>query len=285
MSVVELDAALITLLNKKSNSSSTSTFESAISSPVLASNVIAISVMAVSSNMSLSTAILPKFEASLSLSSRANADEEMSSLHHNCSVGVADTASGLCRSSQVWLNVTCSGKSFAMVKRSCPVFHHVCTVLNLADNTIASTDYCQTITTGRGLVNCRCGFDASSARNSSQMLAGLNSKVSVAALESYSSSAIDSSVVQVVTPVVGDITDSVLVFVAFGGVWAVGIMGILYIYWKDSIKVSIGSFPTLHENKGVREAAIDYLYMVLPVSLQVENWWVARIWHILSIKH
>jgi hypothetical protein len=117
------------------------------------------------------------------------------------------------------------------------------------------------------------------------MLAGLNGKVSLAALGSYSSSAIDSSVVQVVTPVVGDVTDSVLVFVAFGGVWAVGIMGILYLYWKDSIKVSIDSFPTLHENKSVREATIDYLYMVLPVSLQVENWWVARIWHILSIKH
>lgn len=138
------------------------------------SDALAISLVPVTGNLSLSRPILPSFEATLTLS--GSPPSETTSLSHNCTIGKIETVPVLSRSSHIRLNLTCSGKAFATVKRSCPVYQHVCMVLNLADNSIASSNYCQTIVTGSGYVHCQCGYDAAVTRNTFEALAALSGR-------------------------------------------------------------------------------------------------------------
>jgi hypothetical protein len=257
-----------------------------ISVPVIASDVLSIALTAVSSDLSVSNPILPTFEASLALSESSSPQIETTQLHHNCSIGAIETVSVLCRSSHVWLNMSCTGKASAVVKRSCPVYKHVCTVLNLADNSIASTGYCQTITAAAGSVICRCGYEGAANSNNSAALASLNGKVSVAALGTFASGRLDASLV-VAKPIAGDVaTESVIVFLAFGSLWIVGASCMLVSYWNFSTSLSYPSnVRSSGKNAMKGDFATRYLSMIVPPSLQVDRWWLTRMWELLCTKH
>lgn len=272
VSVVELSSFVVGAVKKSTSRASGYNSLASITNPIVMSNVLTISLVTVYNNLSVSKPILPTFEASLDVTNAAEPVAETVHLYHNCSIGIVDSATVYCGSSQVWLNVTCSGKAVATVKRLCPEFRHVCTVLNLADNTIASTEFCQTITTGTGSVLCRCGYDEAVTRNSSAMLSVLNGKVSVAALGGvFSSSRLDASAIAVTRPISGDVAaESVIVFAAFGSLRAIGVACIFASYSSIAYskkKAVVGSVPES------RQAGIvmSYVSSVLPISLQMDR--------------
>jgi hypothetical protein len=272
VSVIQLSSVLVGLSQGKTEKNTS--VASSISTPVLTSDVIAISLVSVSGNLSTSRPILPTFEASLGLSPSSIPAADLTRLQHNCSIGFKESVNVLCQTSHVWLNLTCTGKSAAKVRKACPVFRHVCTVLNLVDNSIASTDYCQTIMTGSESVLCRCGYNHNS-KNSS-FLTALNGKVSVAAVGSFASSQLDASTIVAVRPIVGDVAaDSVVVFVTFGFLWMVGLVCMMVSYWSpQSTQVAPVSEPNpLREppSQQVIELTRAYVMAVLPPSLCVEE--------------
>jgi hypothetical protein len=284
VSVVELSSLLVGTVGKNTSKLSDYNALASIKAPVLASNVITISLFTVSNNLSLSTPTLPTFEAGLDVSNAAVPVGETVHLNHDCSVGVVDSAMVYCRSSQVWLNVTCSGRAVATVKRSCPVFRQLCTVLNLADNSVASTDYCETIETGTGSVLCRCGYNEAATRNRSAALSALNGKVSVAAMGVFASSRLDTSTIAVTRPIAGDVaTESMIVFAAFGTLWTVGVACIVVSYSSIvySKKNAVASLP----QGSPADCLTSYVKSVLPISLQTDRWWLVRLWETICVKH
>lgn len=283
VSVVELSSFVVGAVNKSTSRASGYNSLASITNPIVTSNVLTISLVTVYNNLSVSKPILPTFEASLDVTNAVEPVAETVHLYHNCSIDIVDSATVYCRSSQVWLNVTCSGKAVATVKRLCPEFRHVCTVLNLADNNIASTEFCQTITTGSGSVLCRCGYDEAVTRNSSAMLSVLNGKVSVAALSAFSSSRLDASVIAVTRPISGDAaSESVIVFAAFGSLWVIGVACIFASYSSIAFskKKAVGSVPESRQAGRV----MSYVSSVLPISLQMDRWWLGRVWETLCVK-
>lgn len=304
VSVIELSTNMFGgSIGGTNTTESSSTALSGVSAPIVASDIVTISLVTVSRNLSLSHPILPTFDAKFELESPAPAkSNESTRLHHNCSICPPETVADYCSASHIWLNVTCTGRAIASVRRSCPVFRHVCAVLNLADNSVASTEYCQTIVAGTGSVLCRCGYDTSSNHNDSAALAALNGKVAVAALGIFYSSGLDASVLAVAHPIATNVaTDSVLVSVAFGSMWVVGLLGIFGSYWSlQSTSKHHQVLPTLIFPVSITSSDIEvsslrvrqlidatwaYLSLIAPPSLQTNRWWLSRIGDILLAKH
>jgi hypothetical protein len=289
VTMIELSSALVALTGKIRNNSDSGVQRgedrlASIRTPVLASDVISISLVGVNGNLSVSRPVLPTFEASLTLSSVGESMEDVSRLNHNCSLGVVEVVPVLCRASGVWLNVSCSGKARAHVKTSCPVFRHMCIVLDLTDNSVASKDYCQTIRAGAGSVLCRCGFETAVTKNESKALAKLNGKISVAAVGSFASSGLDASASVVVRPLGDNVAnESVLVFVSFGSLWVIGVVCFLGLYWDlNKVKgMQIDSSEACHND----ELTKMYIMLTLPVSLHCDQRWVWKVWEMLCIKH
>jgi hypothetical protein len=114
VSVIELSTVLFTFQQSKtvqniSDGSTSVSVSTPISNPVVASNIISISLATVSQNSSQLSAILPTFEAILNLSSAVSPIVETTMLKHNCSIGLSKSFGTLCHSSHVWINVTCTG--------------------------------------------------------------------------------------------------------------------------------------------------------------------------------
>jgi hypothetical protein len=70
--------------------------------------------MSTDSNASNSKPILPVFEASLKLSDEVG-HIDSGKLQHNCSLGIQVHASKFCIASNVWVNVSCTGKGSARI--------------------------------------------------------------------------------------------------------------------------------------------------------------------------
>jgi hypothetical protein len=161
----------------------------------------------------------------------------------------------------------------------------VCTVLNLAENSIASLNYCQTIVSGSGYVHCQCGYDAAVARNTSEALAALNGKISVAALGSFVSGHLDVSTIVVGRPITGDVAaESVIVFVAFGSLWVISIFFIAFTYHKMKANNNSTASNIVAPTLSLQVATQQYIRSILPISLQAEKWWLERMWDILTVE-
>lgn len=87
-----------------------------------------------------------------------------------------------CTSSRIWLNLTCSEASAAVVRRSCPIPRTVCGVFNMEDRSLVDTDFCEAVGVRNSSVICRCGFDSSFNSSSSLLLSQLKGKLSVGAV-------------------------------------------------------------------------------------------------------
>jgi hypothetical protein len=284
LSVIELSSSLMGSVGNSSHTFAAGYSLSAISSPVLDSNIVTVSFAVVSKNMSLSKPIFPIFEANLNVFGHDVSSGDSIGLYHNCTVGVIETISVLCATSQVWLNVTCFGKAFTSVKRACPVYSSVCAVLNLADNTIASTGYCETIHNRAGAVLCRCGYDAGVAKNESMALSALNGKVSIAAVGSFAPSRLDATAMVVARPIGEDVaSESVIVFIAFGALWVLGMFSMGTTYWSlqysTKIQQSSDTETSLHCKSDT------YFSMVVPPPLRMETSSLQRIFQVLCMHH
>lgn len=216
-------------------------------------------------------------------------------LQHNCSVGIRDHASMFCMASNVWVNVSCTGKGSARIVRGCPEFKQVCEVLNVADNSISSSDYCQTTSVSAGSIVCRCGYDSSMNGNMTQSLTALGGKISVAAVGSFIPSQVEVAVLPTVSLIDSSIaTQSVLVFVSFGCIWFMALCCVfLSRTWfvqrhrkEDAEESSVQSVDDDHRCRcRCGSMASAYMYATLPPSMQQERWWVWRYGEILMSKH
>jgi hypothetical protein len=283
VSVVELSSNLFTnknIVDTRRNGSLTSP----LSAPIVTSDVIAISIMSTDSNASSTKSILPVFEASLKLSDEVG-HIDSGKLQHNCSLGKQDHASMFCKASNVWVNMSCTGKGSARIVRACPEFKQVCTVLNVADNSIGSSDYCQTTSVSTGSIVCRCGYGSSMNANITQSLTALGGKISVAAVGSFTPSNLEVAVLPTVNHIDSSIaTQSVLVFVSFGCIWFIALCCIfLSHYWF--VKRNDAQKSTVSVDRKCRSMAREYMYASLPPSMQRDRWWVFRYWEILMSKH
>jgi hypothetical protein len=116
VSVVEMSSNLFSskdMVDTRHNGSTTSP----LSVPVVTSDVIAISIMSTDSNASNTKKILPVFVASLKLRGDEVDHIDSDQLHHNCSLGTRDHTSMFCMASNVWVNVSCTGKGSARIVR------------------------------------------------------------------------------------------------------------------------------------------------------------------------
>jgi hypothetical protein len=135
------------------------------------------------------------------------------------------------------MNLTCSGKVAANVHRECPVVRTMCSVVNVADSSIVTNDYCQADVVGSS-VYCRCGGNGESANaNVSRAILALGGKVTVAAFRSFAVGEIDSSFSTAAIPVVSADSlaqQSVIIFVFFGSVWGCTmiVVGLVLGCWK-----------------------------------------------------
>ena len=206
-------------------------------------------------------------------------------LQHNCSLGIQDHASKFCMASNVWVNVSCTGKRSARIVRACPEFKQVCTVLNVADNSIGSSDYCQTTSVSSGSIVCRCGYGSSMNANIMQSLTALGGKLSVAAVGSFTPSKLEAAVIPAMNVLDSSIaTGSVLVLVSFGCIWFIA-LSCVFLSHHWFVKENDAQKSTVSVDHQCRSMASEYMYASLPPSMQRDRWWVLRYLEILKSKH
>eukprot|EP01033_Poteriospumella_lacustris_P012248 gene12249-8762_t len=226
LSVVEYLASIFAGVSYKSNNNSTSSLTQ--ETQKLVSSVITIQVISTSKNGTKSSTTLPQFEANLQLdpsatgNGTAGSGTKSSVLRHNCTVGEVEHISMLCPGSNIRLNLTCSGKSSIVIKRQCPVLQTVCSIVNLADNTVVSNDYCRAVEMGSSIL-CRCGYDSTGSNtNLTDVLLALGGKVSVGAFRSYAAGGLESSVDILSATSIAQ--KSIMIIACFVSVWGVGIV-------------------------------------------------------------
>eukprot|EP01033_Poteriospumella_lacustris_P023323 gene23323-biopygen7551 len=240
VTTVEVDASRFSSFgssggNGSSNSSATRPTV-ALPSPQLVSSVVSIQVSQLSSNGSLTTTTVPYFETSVSVvrsnSSSSGGGGGGSSkptvLAHNCTVGVVETVSVYCADTAVRLNLTCSGRAAATVRRQCPVSRAVCTVVDLTDNRIVSSTFCRTVDLGSSVV-CQCGGSGSGVNGSAIASAG---RVSVGVFQVYGAGSLTSSVALASALSASDLASrSAMIFASFGCLWGVGLL-LMGVSWR-----------------------------------------------------
>jgi hypothetical protein len=161
----------------------------------------------------------------------------------------------------------------------------VCTVLNVTDNSIGSSDYCQTTSVSTGSIVCRCGYGSSMNPNISQSLTALGGKLSVAAVGSFTPSQVEAAVLPTVNLLDSSIaTQSMLVFVSFGCIWFIELCCICLTHnWF--VKRNNAQMNTATVDGKCRSMASEYMYASLPPSMQQNRLRVVRYWEILKSKH
>lgn len=193
------------------------------------SNIVSISV-AYTSNTS--KPVLPIFVANVSLipgRDIVSTNQAPAVFEYNCSFGVEETVSFMCVDSNVRMNLTCSGRAEAVVKRKCPVPRRVCNVLNLQTASVVSDDYCVAVISSATSVTCRCGFDAlQQGKNSSVSLgsiAGPGGAVAVAVMTEFVASDFVNTVSFSGGISGGAVSgDSLVVLFVFGSFWGFGLL-------------------------------------------------------------
>lgn len=193
-----------------------------ISPPVIISNAIAVQMTSTNKNNSHSSVtIFPEFEANLQLSSAQtnNFANNNVGLYPNCSLLVVESVSVLCLDSHVWLNLTCTGKAAATINRKCPIFQKQCSLLNLKENELVQSNYCETIVSGTDSIICRCGHKHLNDTDTNSLI-GLNGMIAVTAVGLFTPSRMDASVVSASKTLSEDVaTKSAIIFIAFGILW------------------------------------------------------------------
>eukprot|EP01033_Poteriospumella_lacustris_P012321 gene12322-biopygen5579 len=191
------------------------------------------------SNGSLKTTTVPYFETSVSVV-RSNSSSiggggggssKPTVLAHNCTVGVVETVSLYCADTAVRLNLTCSGRAAATVRRQCPVSRAVCTVVDLTDNRIVSNSFCRTVDLGSSVV-CQCGGSGSGVNGSAIASAG---RVSVGDFQVYGAGSLTLSMALASALSASDVASrSAMIFASFGCIWGVGLL-LLGVSWRHMV--------------------------------------------------
>eukprot|EP01033_Poteriospumella_lacustris_P023329 gene23329-biopygen7705 len=305
VTTVEVDASRFSSFgssgsNGSSNSSATGPTV-ALPSPQLVSPVVSIQVSQLFSNGSLAATTVPYFETSVSVV-RSNSSSgggggggggssKPTVLAHNCTVGVVETVSVYCADTAVRLNLTCSGRAAATVRRQCPVSRAVCTVVDLTDNRIVSSTFCRTVDLGSSVV-CQCGGSGSGVNGSALAATG---RVSVGVFQVYGAGSLTSSVALASALSASDVASrSAMIFASFGCFWGVGLLllGVSWWRWAGERHRSKASSSVQTEAESVW-----WVRLVLPgfyqASVQVADgegsWWtswVRRRWvQVLVASH
>ncbi len=265
----------------------------------LSSGIITLALSAVLKSGAVSEVAVPSFDTALSLSNKAMSTVNSSNivLRHNCTQGIQETVSLFCTESRIMMNMTCTGAVSASLSRQCPVPKHVCNVLNLVDNSVASSDFCRAVEVGTKVI-CKCGLDQlPSNTNVSQSLLALQGRISVAAFSSFAAGEFDSSVSAVVMPLSGNVAQqSMLLFVTFVLLWGLGVtqIGIYYVnlpsivphWFRDRYlrqkmsaknvqrKMDLVDNASLRRTSQVEVSSLHrYLITICPGMVVSEAWW------------
>eukprot|EP01040_Poterioochromonas_malhamensis_P015689 gene15689-17605_t len=294
VTTVEVDASRFSSFgssggNGSSNSSATRPTV-ALPSPQLVSSVVSIQVSQLSSNGSLTATTVPYFETSVSVV-RSNSSSggggggssKPTVLAHNCTVGVVETVSVYCADTAVRLNLTCSGRAAATVRRQCPVSQAVCSVVDLADNRIVSNSFCRTVDLGSSVV-CQCG--GSGVNGSAIASAG---RVSVGVFQVYGAGSLTSSVALASALSASDLASrSALMFASFGCIWGVGLL-LLALSWR---RMAIDRRGKVQEESSSALDASAVVSRTLPVVMphyhrvkEQDGWWRGRWVAVLMASH
>jgi hypothetical protein len=300
VSVLELSSELVGGINFTLLSTRNRTVTNALSSPVITSDFVRIQLTSVhyGQNGTIdSTSLLPVFETALTIQSPDYSPlSRPKVLHHNCSVGVVESVSMFCTSSRIWLNLTCSGASAAVVRRSCPIPRTVCGVFNMEDRSLVDTDFCEAVGVHNSSVICRCGFDSSFNATSSLLLSQLKGKLSVGAVSAFVSGDIDVTGIVVRTPMSNQVAQqSLFVILTFAGMWICG-SGLAFVsYFQQRPAQQSMSATAKYPDDVVQASSLDrvvlvraYVEAILPVALQRqqgEEWWLDRLWLVVREKH
>eukprot|EP01037_Dinobryon_pediforme_P020810 gene20810-21518_t len=189
------------------------------STTAIYSDVVSVTVVAVSNGSS--TATLPVFVANLSSSVGSSAAVNVQVFRHNCTKGRVEAVSFLCAAAKIYFNLTCSGLADAVLSRRCPVPEQQCSIVDLSTRSVQSNRYCQVGAVVNNVVSCRCG--GSAAQNGSAL--GSGAAVSLAITVQYSSGTIAGAFSVASASLTADIAEqSSLLFIAFGGLWAAAIV-------------------------------------------------------------
>eukprot|EP01033_Poteriospumella_lacustris_P010173 gene10173-biopygen4559 len=263
VTTVEVDASRFSSFgssggNGSSNSSATRPTE-VLPQPTLVSSVVTIQVSQLSMNGTLTPTAVPYFETSVSVTrSNGTGTETAAVLAHNCSVGVPETVSLLCAHTAVRLNLTCSGRAAATVRRQCPVARAVCSVVDLADRRVVSSDFCRAVDLGSSVV-CQCGGNG--VNGSAIAAAG---RVSVGVFQAYGAGAFTASVALATSLSASDVAArTVTMFATFGCVWGLGLLLLVALSWRRWTSEHHRS-PSVQTEAG----ASSWVRLVLPAYYQ-----------------
>eukprot|EP01033_Poteriospumella_lacustris_P016415 gene16415-biopygen7379 len=231
VTTVEVDASRFSSFGSSGGNGSSNISLAVLPSPQLVSSVVTVDVKKLYNNRSLTATTVPYFETSVSVV-RSNSSSSGSSkptvLAHNCTVGVVETVSVYCVDTAVRLNLTCSGRAAATVRRQCPVSQAVCTVVDLTDNRIVSSTFCRTVDLGSSVV-CQCGGSGSGVNGSAIASAG---RVSVGVFQVYGAGSLTSSVALASALSASDVASrSAMIFASFGCLWGVGLL-LMGVSWR-----------------------------------------------------
>eukprot|EP01033_Poteriospumella_lacustris_P012190 gene12189-biopygen5513 len=269
--------------NQSTNSSATVT----LPPPQLVSSVVTVQVSQVNTNGTLSSTTVPYFETSVSVT-RANSTTgpaKATVLVHNCTVGAVETVSLYCADTAVRLNLTCSGRAAATVRRQCPVSQAVCSVVDLADNRIVSNSFCRTVDLGSSVV-CQCG--GSGVNGSAITSAG---RVSVGVFQVYGAGSLTSSVALASALSASDVAArSVMMFASFGCVWGVGLL-LLLLSWRQNV-AEAATVRKVQGSLGSDEEGAHcptHIERLFPVFVRVpgtdDRWWRPRWLVVFAAEH
>jgi hypothetical protein len=234
ISVASFDASLVqaALASKQAASANTSSSaKGGLPEPELISDVISVKVSYTGDSGS---AELPVFAANMEVDDNTNYVSAI--FTHNCTIGVQESISFLCTESSVRMNLTCSGKAKAVVRRSCPVPHRVCNVLSMTDFSVASDSYCRAIQSVGSMVTCECGLDSTehgkNSTNELTSLLGTGSAINVAVMTEFVTGDFGGTVIAGSTSLTGNIAEqSKIVFLSFGLLWGFGIASMVIHYF------------------------------------------------------
>lgn len=244
---------------------------------------------------------VPAFVANLSVSSStSNYSHQM--LVHNCSVGVQEVISVHCRDANVVMNLTCSGKAEAVVRRDCPVPQQVCNVLNLKDFSVAdSGDYCKATQTGAYVI-CSCGLDSQSQNSSTAVgkaVLANQGAVAVAVMTEYVAGDFSGTVSIAGSVSTSDVAQqSITVFATFGVIWGIGtiIIGVYLFSPSDlgrngkrkkgsSIRVKKRhQLGMLNHVYSLHKHVEEYVLSIVP-SVYRPHSWLFRLWSEVCLRH
>ena len=294
MSVVQLHSLVLSGQSVTSNNSQSSNndnvIENALTAQKLVSDVVTIQmVYDPSMNHSIPSS---QFAANLTVQDSTMSSDDKLYVTHNCSVGLREEVSMQCTSSRVRINVTCTGVAKAFVRRQCPYMHHSCLVLNLANSSVLSSDYCQASVVGM-IVQCRCGFQSSVSLPIASIVTS-SGRVSVAAFSSFAAGELSSSVSVMSASVAGNVAQqSIVLFVTFVLLWGLGgvLVGVYVLSMVIDIDVSVWTSRVLASESvqmmnGLHVNAFhSYLCSALPFVLSSEKSWLFRMFTALLTKH